>query len=311
MEQKSKFKNLLESGDLIILDGGLATELEAKGHDLNTSLWSAGLLLNNPQAIIDAHLAYLNAGAQIITTATYQASIKGFISIGLSADQAEKLMLDAVKLAQTAIARYCQQNPGSSKPLIAASIGPYGAYLADGSEYKGDYQVDNLTLTDFHRSRLRLLDNSDADILGCETIPSYPEAQVLAELLNQMQTPAWVSFSCGDGQHLNDGSDIKQAAALFEDHANVLAIGINCTAPKYISELVAQIKSEISGKSVIVYPNSGELYDGVSKSWVSTDDAAGFYQLVDLWQQMGVQIVGGCCRIGPALIKSIKTGLGS
>ena len=311
MKRDSKITTLLKQGTPIILDGGLATQLEASGYDLNTPLWSAGLLLNHPQAIIDAHLAYLVAGAQIITTATYQASINGFINIGLTEHQAKKLMLDAVELAQKAVARYRQSQPMSGTPLIAASIGPYGAYLADGSEYKGDYGVDDHTLAEFHLPRLTLLDNSSAEILGCETIPSYQEARLLAELLKQMQTPAWVSFSCQDAEHLNDGSDIKQAARLFKDHPNVFAIGINCTAPKYISDLVAQIKSLAPEKSIIVYPNSGELYDGLSKSWISTDDDGGFGQLAHLWHRQGAQIIGGCCRIGPALINTLKTGLAS
>lgn len=311
MNQNSKFQTMLEETRLIILDGGLATELEAHGHDLNTKLWSAGLLLKHPQAIIDAHHAYLNAGAQIITTATYQASIDGFADIGLPADKAKKLMLEAVMLARKAVTECSRNQPFSCSALIAASVGPYGAYLADGSEYSGRYQVNDHTLIDFHRPRLMLLDNSGADILGCETIPSIQEAQVLAELLNDVQTPAWVSFSCCDAQHLNDGTDIEQAAGLFSDHPKVLAIGMNCTAPNYISELVERIKPVISDKSIIVYPNSGELYDASSKSWVSTNASGIFSQLAHSWYQQGVQIIGGCCRIGPQLIKSIESELKS
>jgi len=309
MNHKSKFQTLLEQKSLIILDGGLATELEANGHDLNSSLWSAGLLLNHPQAIIDAHLAYLYAGAKIITTATYQASIDGFADIGLSTEQAKKLMLEAVILAEKAVAEYRRNRSPTSSPLIAASIGPYGAYLADGSEYNGHYQVEDFTLVEFHEARLMLLDNSGADILGCETIPSSQEAQVLSRLLNNVHTPAWISFSCCDDRHLNDGTDIEQAAELFADHPKVLAIGINCTAPNYISELVKRIKSVITDKSIIVYPNSGELYDAGSKSWVSTSESGIFSKLAHSWYRQGVQIIGGCCRIGPEHIKAIEAAL--
>lgn len=311
MYDKKKFRALLDQQTVIILDGGLATELEANGYDLDTPLWSASLLLEDPGAIVDAHLAYLDAGAQIITTATYQASVSGFEHSGLSTRQADDLMIRAVCLAETAVTRHGQSHPRTGVPLVAASIGPYGAYLADGSEYKGHYGVDNHALAEFHRSRLNLLDNSPADILGCETIPSLQEAQVLAELLMTTRTPAWVSFSCRDARHLNDGSTISQAAGVFAAHPNVLAIGVNCTAPGYISGLIEQIKSAVPEKSIIVYPNSGEMYDAASKSWISTDRAPELIRLARSWHNQGAQIIGGCCRIGPEMIATLKAGLQS
>ena len=309
MNEKTRFETLIAQNQPIILDGGLATELQANGHNLDTQLWSAALLLDQPQSIADAHLAYLNAGANIITTATYQASKDGFAAMGVSADQCEKLMLDAVALAQSAVAKYSLCHPESSSPVIAASIGPYGAYLADGSEYRGQYQLSDTALADFHLPRLKLLDNSAADVFACETIPSFSEAKVLAELLIDLQTPAWISFSCRDGQHLNDGTDIKQAASLFANHPNVLAVGVNCTAPDYISDLVAAMKSLISDKSIIVYPNAGQIYDALSKSWESTTDPIFFSKLVQRWYHQGVQIIGGCCQIGPSQIKTITKEL--
>ena len=179
MKRESRFKALLKHQAPIILDGGLATELEANGYDLNTALWSAGLLLNHPQAIVDAHLAYLNAGAQIITTVTYQASINGFTSMGLSEDRAKKLMLEAVELARTAVTRYCQSQPQSPSPLIAASIGPYGACLADGSEYRGDYGVDNQTLAQFHLPRLRCLMTAALMFWAAKPFPRFRRRRCL------------------------------------------------------------------------------------------------------------------------------------
>ena len=309
MNEKKGFESLIAQKQPIILDGGLATELQSIGHDLNTPLWSAALLLDQQQSITDAHLAYLNAGAKIITTATYQASMDGFAAKGVSTDECKKLMLDAVVLAQSAVEQYCLNHPDSTPPVIAASIGPYGAFLADGSEYRGQYEVSDAVLVDFHQPRLKLLDDSAADVFACETIPSFQEAEVLAELLVDLQTPAWISFSCRDSQHLNDGTDIKQAASLFAGHANVLAIGINCTAPDYISGLVAEIKSVAPDKSIIVYPNAGQLYDAVNKSWESTTDPVFFSKLVQRWYHQGVQIIGGCCQIGPEQIKTISMEL--
>ncbi len=309
MKQNNSFKNLIDAGKLIVLDGGLSNQLEAQGCNLTTSLWSAELLLNNPQAIIDAHLAYLNAGAQIITSSSYQASIEGFMSKGLSESQAEDLILISVKLAEKAIENFMVNHPNSVRPLIAASIGPYGAYLADGSEYTGHYGTSNDELMKFHSQRLRLLDQSRADILACETIPSYQEAKILVELLNRVETPAWISFSCSSGQHINDGTDIEQVARLFVHHSKVLALGINCTAPEYVSELIDRIKSVVADKAIVVYPNAGEDYDANTKTWLTDGADFDFCDRVGQWYQQGAQIIGGCCRIGPEQIKAITDKL--
>ena len=308
MKQNNALQNLIDRGGPIILDGGLATQLEAQGYDLNSSLWSAELLLNNPQAITDAHLAYLNAGAQIITSASYQASIQGLMSKGLSEDDAKKLINFSIELAEQAVESYLNANTESNKPLIAASVGPYGAYLADGSEYKGNYGVSDKVLKAFHFERLKVLDQSNADILACETIPSYQEARILAEVLVDIQTPVWLSFSCCDGQHLNDETKIEKVLRLFKDHHKVMALGVNCTAPQYISELIQRIKSAALNKTIIIYPNSGEIYDAISKTWQSIADPIDYAQAAKAWHNQGAQIIGGCCRIGPRQIKELKNG---
>ncbi|MCZ6882101.1 MAG: homocysteine S-methyltransferase, partial [Gammaproteobacteria bacterium] len=195
--RKSNFEKFLEQDKPIILDGGLGSELNDRGYDISTPLWSAGLLIDSPQAIIDAHRAYLDAGAQCITSASYQASIAGFGTIGVSPEQTREILVKSVDLAKSAIEQFLKNKPNCGyRPLVAASIGPYGAFLADGSEYSGDYGVDNATLLEFHRQRLIWLDAVGADVLACETIPSIQEAVVLSQLLEQVNTPAWLSFSC-------------------------------------------------------------------------------------------------------------------
>ncbi|MEE9573445.1 MAG: homocysteine S-methyltransferase, partial [Candidatus Neomarinimicrobiota bacterium] len=176
----------------LLIDGGLSNLLEKHGHNLNHKLWSAKLLASEPEAIIEAHLAYLESGSHCITTSSYQATIPGFISIGYDMVTAEALIKKSVQLAENAIKRFRAKD---FKPLIAASIGPYGAYLADGTEYHGNYGVSDETLREFHEHRITLLDHSNADILACETIPSFQEAKVLAEMLKDTNKPAWVSFS--------------------------------------------------------------------------------------------------------------------
>jgi homocysteine S-methyltransferase len=289
----------------LLLDGGLSNELEKQGCNLNDKLWTAKLLETNPEAIIQAHLAYLNSGAQCITTSSYQASISGFMAIGYDRATAETFLMKSVQLAEEAINRYMTSGANVTKPFIAASIGPYGAYLADGSEYHGNYGVSDEQLFVFHQSRLRLLDHSNADFFACETIPSFQEVKVLAEILQGINKSAWISFSCKDEHHLNDGSHIEECAAFLAHHPKVFAIGVNCTAPKYISGLIRSIKARSSTKKIVVYPNSGEAYNAESKTWLGLSDPNSFVEMAKEWIELGADIIGGCCRIEPEHIKSI------
>jgi len=290
----------------LLLDGGLSNELERQGCNLNHKLWSAKLLKTNPEAIIQAHLAYLKSGAQCITTASYQASVPGFMAFGWDRVSAETFILRSVQLAEEAINRFMFSGDKDYKPLIAASIGPYGAYLADGSEYHGNYGISEEKLREFHLDRIRLLDCSNADFFACETIPGFQEAMIIAEILKETKKPAWVSFSCKDEHHLNDGTHIRECAAFFASHPKVFAIGVNCTAPKYISGLIKSIKARSGTKKIVVYPNSGEVYQAESKTWLGFSDPNLFVALAEEWIELGADIIGGCCRIGPEHIKSIS-----
>lgn len=290
----------------LLIDGGLSNELEKQGCNLNNKLWSAKLLETNPGAIIQAHLSYLNSGAQCITTASYQASIAGFMAIGYDKAEAETFILKSVQLAEEAINRFKKPGITSFKPLIAASIGPYGAYLSDGSEYHGNYGVSDDELRDYHLLRIRLLDQSNADFYACETIPSFQEAKVLASILKTTKKSAWISFSCKDEHHLNDGTPIKECSAFLASHSNVFAIGVNCTAPKYISGLIESIKSASNPKKIVVYPNSGEVYKAESKTWLGLSDPKLFLEMAEEWLKCGADIIGGCCRIGTDHIKCLS-----
>jgi homocysteine S-methyltransferase len=296
--------------ELQLLDGGLATQLEACGYDLNHKLWSARLLLENPQAIVEAHLAYLRAGAQCIISASYQASIEGFMRNGLSQTQAEETIKLSVQLAQEAVDRFCRETHPDKRPLVAASIGPYGACLADGSEYHGRYDLNEEALVEFHRPRIELLSASNADLLACETIPSLSETAALNTLLSQQETPAWVSFSCADDRHLNDGTPISAAAALLKDNRKIFAVGVNCTSPQYINGLIGQLKAT-SDKAIVVYPNSGESFSADSKTWHGTADPHECAQAAIGWRNSGADIVGGCCRMGPEHIRAIGKAITS
>ena len=289
----------------LILDGGLSNVLEGFGCNLNNNLWVANLLSTNPEAIIKTHLAYLEAGAQIISSSSYQATIPGFMKLGYSASESEALILKSVELVNIALQRYYENYSPQYKPLIAASIGPYGAYLADGSEYRGNYNVSDQTLYDFHYDRIMILQSTSCDILAFETIPSFQEAQVISEILKQTNTIAWVSFSCKDGIHINDGTPIFSCANLFKSHPNVFAVGVNCTGPKYISSLINEIQRVDNGKKIIVYPNSGTSYNAISKTWVENSNPLSFSEMMKVWVELGADLIGGCCQIGPDHIKSI------
>jgi len=312
MPQPKLFAQALENGGPIILDGGLATELEAQGAVLHPTLWSAGLLHSDPEAIVRAHLAYLEAGADCIISASYQATRKGFMTLGLSAAEADELIVRSVQLAGEARTRFLAANPGLERRiLVAASVGPYGAALQDGSEYVGAYGVSKEELWNFHARRLDLLDDSGADVLACETIPDYQEAVVLSELLRTTQTPAWVSFSCRDGTHISDGTPIRQCAALFRDHPRVLAIGVNCTPPQFVPSLIRALKESLPDKAIVVYPNSGERYEAASNSWHGTTTPMECGHAAQQWLRDGARLIGGCCRMGPGHIRQMRERLGT
>ncbi|MFQ5738243.1 MAG: homocysteine S-methyltransferase [Acidobacteriota bacterium] len=297
---------------VMVLDGGLATTLESRGCDLYDDLWSARILLEAPQVIRQTHFDFLAAGADCIATSSYQASLPGFRKHGLSEARGLKLLRQSVRLALDArdeFWRVPDHRRGRLRPLVAASIGPYGAFLADGSEYTGRYNLGDEDLYAFHRRRWHLLARSQADLLACETIPSHSEAEVLLRLLKETpETWAWMSFSCGDGAHLCDGSPLCEVARLCHAEPRVAGVGINCTSPELVADLIAQIRLS-TDKPVLVYPNSGDQYDVASRTWVEKSPRMEWDEAVIRWARLGATGIGGCCRIGPAEIAAIRRHL--
>lgn len=306
---RNAFLAALERAQPLILDGGLATQLEAQGCDIGNALWSASLLIEDPEAIVDASRAFLDAGAECIATASYQASRRGFAERDIPADDADALMLRSVELAMRARDEFVAAQAPDFEPLVAASIGPYGAVLHDGSEYRGAYGISADELHEFHKARLRLFDASGADVLALETIPSLPEAEALADLLSGCRTPAWVSFSCKDDRHISDGSPVESAVALFRSHPVVAATGINCTPPQFATALIRRIREAVPDKAVVAYPNSGETYDAETGSWSGTVTPLDYATAAREWQAAGARIIGGCCRTGPSHIAALRTAI--
>ncbi len=294
--------NFLAQRPVMILDGALATELEKRGADLNDSLWSAKCLIERPDLIRAVHLDYFRAGADVATTATYQATFEGCARHGIDRRAAGQLMRDAVALAVAARDEFWSvtaNRNGRLRPLVAASVGPYGAMLADGSEYRGHYALGDDALADFHRQRLQILAASGADLLACETIPCLREALVLAKLLQQFPAlSAWISFSCRDGAHTCEGESIAACAAQLRGFAQIAAVGVNCTAPQYIASLLRHLRGA-TDMPLVIYPNSGESYDASAKQWCGEPGALPFSEMARLWHAEGARLIGGCCRTGP------------
>ena len=308
MAQSAAIRSVLEKSRPLLLDGGLGSELAARGYELDSPLWSAELIERDPDAIVAVHRAYLDAGARCIISASYQASIAGLEAAGYEASAIEAVFADATALAMRARDEFLRDNPGCGyRPLVAASVGPYGAYLADGSEYRGNYGIDEAGLRQFHARRLALLDASHADLLAVETIPDLSEARVLARLLAGCATPAWVSFCCRDAGHLQDGSPVSEAVALFLDLPGVIAVGANCIEPGIATELIANLRASATGKLIVVYPNSGAQYDAGRKRWCGQESPRDWSRQALDWYRAGADLIGGCCRIGPEHIRQLAT----
>ena len=295
----------------VVLDGGLATELERRGHNLNDPLWSARILVEQPDAIRAVHLDYLRAGAEIIVTASYQASFEGLAARGLSATAAEAVLTRSVTLAREARDQFQSESEDSGRmtPLVAASIGPYGASLGDGSEYTGVYRVTDRQLRAWHASRLEVLAAAGPDLLACETIPSRREAEVLADLLEQRSVmPAWISFAGKDATLVVDGTPFAELVASIGQAGPVVALGLNCTPPHLIAPLLQSVR-DAGEKPFVVYPNAGSIWDAKSKQWRGEESAESIPRLVDRWYDLGARVIGGCCRTTPDTVRLIRERL--
>ncbi|XP_072990561.1 homocysteine S-methyltransferase 2-like [Typha latifolia] len=318
---------LRKRGGCAVIDGGLGTELEANGADIKDALWSSKCLFTCPGLIKKVHLDYLEAGSDILITASYQATIQGFESKGFSREESESLLRGSVEIALDARDTFLEKYPAApcdvskdeinSKKhsiLVAASIGSYGAYLADGSEYSGDYGKEGTLefLKDFHRRRLQVISEAGPDLIAFETIPNKLETQAYVELLEEcnIQTPAWFAFSSKDGVNVVSGDSLAECVSIAISCKNVAAVGINCTPPRFIHALILSIR-KVTDKPILIYPNSGECYDAEKKEWVASTGVSDedFVSYVSNWYEAGASLIGGCCRTTPNTIRAISRAL--
>lgn len=300
MANTQPIATILNQQKIVLLDGALATELETHGCVLNDALWSARVLLENPELIYQVHYDYFKVGADVATTASYQATVAGFINRGMTEKEAIDLIKQTVILAKQARDDFWQVNESQRpKPFVAASIGPYGAFLADGSEYVGNYGVSDEQLVDFHRQRMQVLVEAGADMFAFETIPSFQEARVLSELVKEFPTmTAWLSFSIKNATEISDGTSLTKCAMAFEANEQISAIGVNCAPTTSVTQAI-QVLHGVTQKPIIVYPNSGETYHPETKTWDGCETGESFDQLSVEWVRAGAKIIGGCCRTTP------------
>jgi homocysteine S-methyltransferase len=297
------FAAALDAGTLV-LDGGMSNQLESAGHDLSDSLWSARLLAERPEAITEAHLAYFEAGASVAITASYQATFEGFAGRGIGRGRAAELIALSVELARDA-ARQAHAK-GVTRPLfVAASAGPYGAMLADGSEYRGRYGLTVEELERFHRKRLEVLAAARPDVLALETVPDTDETKALLRAIRGLGVPAWLSYTVS-GRRTRAGQPLEEAFALAADADEVVAVGVNCCAPEDADAAVATA-ARTAGKPVVVYPNSGEAWDAEARAWNGRSTFAPAQ--VEGWRAAGARLIGGCCRVGPEAIAEVARAL--
>jgi len=297
----------------LVVDGAMATELEKHGVDTDSDLWSAKALIENPEAIMAVHESYFQNGADVATTNTYQANVSKFMELGFSESESENLVIKAVELAKKARSNYFDSLPKDVRqkraphPLVAGSVGPYGAYLADGSEYTGDYNLSKSEFQEFHYSRMELLDRAGVDLFAFETQPNFDEANALVDLLMDKfpEQHAWLTFSVKDDSTLCDGTSLSEAVKYFNGADQISAIGVNCTTLENIHEIVRNV-NQVTDKPIIVYPNNGDIYDPVTKTWQANPQADTFSDLVPEWLEAGAKLIGGCCRTTPNDIKEIS-----
>lgn len=294
----------LKKAPFLVLDGAFSTELASLGFPLDRKLWSASAIYRDPAGVKKVHRLYLEAGADIIETSSYQASFEGFGEKGFTVEESRELFYLSVALARQAVSEWLDSHDEAGRlfPLVAASVGPYGAFLADGSEYRGHYGLTEKELYAFHRPRIEALAAGRPDLFACETIPSLEEALVEAGILEELGLEGWISFTSRDGKHISEGTDMSLCARELDGIEAVRAIGVNCSAPEYIAPLIGEIRKS-TDKPVIVYPDSGEVYSAAEKKYEGPkEDLASF---VPKWRALGVRIIGGCCRTTPAMIRAV------
>lgn len=275
--------------EFVLLDGGLSTALESLGVDTSGDLWTAWAAWRRSDDLVRAHRSFVDAGAEIVTTASYQCDTELLERAGADTRTARQVLASTTELARRA-------TEGTSC-RVAASIGPFGASLADGSEYTGVYPVPWEVVESFHRRRLEVLIDTGPDLFAVETIPRRDEGSLVGDLLVEFGAPqAWFSFGCKSATDTYGGDDVTSAVEAVLDYPNLMAVGVNCVAPALVGDVLENL-GDVEAPFVI-YPNHGRRWNGFERVWegdaTSIDD-----DFVASWLARGARFIGGCCGTGP------------
>lgn len=307
---KASIQDVLDKNKIMVIDGSMSTALEELGADINNSLWTAGTLATEPELVRQVHLNYFRAGADCGITCTYQATIPGLMENGYTEEEAERIIASAIRIFIEAREQWWDEEgkaAGRPYPVCLAGIGPYGAYLADGSEYSGTKGVSDQVLYDFHRRRLEICKEAGADVMLIETQPSLRETIIAAEICEDLGADYWISYSCRDGRRTNEGDLISDCAKAFaEGYPHLKMIGVNCSKPDYIVSLIRELRGA-TDLPIGVYPNSGLVYDPETKSWSKPDDILDFGAYALSYMKAGASAVGGCCTTScPQILEVVE-----
>ncbi|MFB7172148.1 homocysteine S-methyltransferase [Streptomyces sp. NPDC056254] len=283
----------------VVLDGGLSNQLAAQGCDLTGGLWTARVLDERPDQVEAAHMAYARAGAQVLITASYQVGYETFAARGRDRDATTALLHRSVALAARAA------GAADHDVWVAASVGPYGAVLADGSEYRGRYGLSVRELAAFHRPRIEALLAAGPDVLAVETLPDPGEAEAVLTVLSETDAPAWLSYTVADGR-TRSGHPLLEAFALAARAPQVIALGVNCCDP---AEVLPALESAaaVTAKPLLAYPNDGSVWEATTGTWRSPEATPPWPTAS--WRRTGARLLGGCCRIGPDHIAHLARDL--
>lgn len=279
-----------------LLDGSLSYPLENKGINLNTRLWTAQVLIDDPHILSEIHSKYVKCGVDYISTSSYQLSHDALLQLGYSKKKINKIFKRSVDLAVKAVEK--------KEIEIVGSFGPFGSLLADGSEYTGKYKYDDLIIKNYHKNNFEVINNQKLDIILYETIPSLKEIKIISDVIKYSQKKFWISMTCNKNLKLRDNSSLKEACKILSEMDNISVIGVNCIDPLITSDIIKKLK-DYSSKKILVYPNSGEKYNSYTKKWDGESSINN--ELIKDWISLSPDIIGGCCRVGYDKISKMRS----
>ena len=279
-----------------LLDGSLSYPLENKGINLNTRLWTAQVLIDDPHILSEIHSKYVKCGVDYISTSSYQLSHDALLQLGYRKKEINKIFKRSVDLAVKAVEK--------KEIEIVGSFGPFGSLLADGSEYTGKYKYDDLIIKNYHKNNFEVINNQKLDIILYETIPSLKEIKIILDVIKYSQKKFWISMTCNKNLKLRDNSSLKEACKILSEMDNISVIGVNCIDPLITSDIIKKLK-DYSSKKILVYPNSGEKYNSYTKKWDGESSINN--ELIKDWISLSPDIIGGCCRVGYDKISKMRS----